>query len=496
MTTAALEVETKYDVALDSRLPDLGCLAGVARVGEPATVVLEAIYYDTPRLDLHRAGITLRRRTGGTDAGWHLKLPVGADRYELQRPLGPPTQGPPPELVDVVRGTVRDQRLVPIARIDTLRTTVRLYGDADRLLAEVCDDRVTADHLTGAPAPTSTWREWEIELHDALPGLASGLESAIAAVLLEGGARRSSRRAKLDRVIGTDEPRFSLTAAPTGRLSAAEALAPYLVAKATALLALDPLVRADVPDGVHRMRVTARQVKSVLQVYGDLFDRGTARRLRSNLGWLVDVLGQARDLEVLAARLDALPGGPGARTVTAEHREAHRAAVAAMTSSRYFALTDTLAAFAAHPPWRDRAQRPARKVLRSAIRAEEQHLQHAAAAADRSLPPAVRARHLHDVRKAAKRLRYAVEAVEPVFGEEVAAYRGALTQLQNVLGAHHDTVVARARLVTLVEAPDLSGRSGRTAALADLDRAARADEEAYRAAIAGLQSPRLRRWLD
>ena len=40
--------------------------------------MLEAVYYDTPNLRLLAEGVTLRRRTGGEDAGWHLKLPVGA----------------------------------------------------------------------------------------------------------------------------------------------------------------------------------------------------------------------------------------------------------------------------------------------------------------------------------------------------------------------------------------------------------------------------------
>ena len=40
---------------------------------------LDAVYYDTSAHDLARHRITLRRRTGGTDAGWHLKLPAGQD---------------------------------------------------------------------------------------------------------------------------------------------------------------------------------------------------------------------------------------------------------------------------------------------------------------------------------------------------------------------------------------------------------------------------------
>ncbi|WP_242418751.1 CYTH domain-containing protein, partial [Frankia sp. CpI1-P] len=41
----------------------------------PRTVTLDAVYYDSDDLRLARNQITLRRRTGGHDAGWHLKLP-------------------------------------------------------------------------------------------------------------------------------------------------------------------------------------------------------------------------------------------------------------------------------------------------------------------------------------------------------------------------------------------------------------------------------------
>ena len=82
------EAERKYAVS-DQRLlpafdgPDPPCL------GRATRVELQAAYFDTPQLDLHRQGITLRRRTGGGDEGWHLKLRrVGDSRQEIQEPLG------------------------------------------------------------------------------------------------------------------------------------------------------------------------------------------------------------------------------------------------------------------------------------------------------------------------------------------------------------------------------------------------------------------------
>jgi len=84
-----IETERKYEAAADFALPDLAGLDGVATITGPRTYRLRAVYFDTPDHSLAAARITLRRRTGGTDAGWHLKLPVGTDsRREVHAPLG------------------------------------------------------------------------------------------------------------------------------------------------------------------------------------------------------------------------------------------------------------------------------------------------------------------------------------------------------------------------------------------------------------------------
>src|SRR6476646_3697567 len=82
------EGEHTYVPGPDLEVPDLTALPGVDRVGPTAARALEATYFDTAGLDLLSAGITLRRRTGGDDEGWHLKLPSGSGRVEVQHPLG------------------------------------------------------------------------------------------------------------------------------------------------------------------------------------------------------------------------------------------------------------------------------------------------------------------------------------------------------------------------------------------------------------------------
>ncbi|MBA3848305.1 MAG: metal-binding protein, partial [Planctomycetes bacterium] len=70
------EVERTFEVDDAFAVPTLSGVQGVGSLGPPVDLALDSAYVDTADLRLAAAGITLRRRTGGTDAGWHLKLPV------------------------------------------------------------------------------------------------------------------------------------------------------------------------------------------------------------------------------------------------------------------------------------------------------------------------------------------------------------------------------------------------------------------------------------
>ena len=123
-----LEVERKFDVVESTVSPSFDGLAAVARVERSPSQSLDAVYYDTPGRDLAAYRITLRRRTGGSDAGWHLKLPAGPDaRTEIRAPLGD-GDVVPAELRHVVLAIVRDRPLEPVARITTNRAIHQLYG--------------------------------------------------------------------------------------------------------------------------------------------------------------------------------------------------------------------------------------------------------------------------------------------------------------------------------------------------------------------------------
>ena len=124
------ETERKYEVEGATLLPPLIGVHSVARLSQPVELALEAVYFDTAGLDLARHDVTLRRRSGGEDAGWHLKLPQDGDtRTELREPLGRATRTVPKALLPSVRARVRDRELAPIARISTRRLQYALIGD-------------------------------------------------------------------------------------------------------------------------------------------------------------------------------------------------------------------------------------------------------------------------------------------------------------------------------------------------------------------------------
>ena len=157
------EVERKYTVGPDAALPVLTALDAVADVRPAQEVELVATYFDTDHLDLLRQGVTLRRRVGGADEGWHLKEPSGPDsRSETHLPLGRAVRTVPVRLRRAVEGLTDGRPLGPVARIATRRVETVLVNDVGTQIAVVADDDVRAERLL-APALRQRSREWEVD---------------------------------------------------------------------------------------------------------------------------------------------------------------------------------------------------------------------------------------------------------------------------------------------------------------------------------------------
>src|SRR3954471_8959585 len=202
------EVERKFDLDRDQPLPDL--VGGpVASVGPPAVTQLEATYVDTDSFALAEAKITLRRRTGGDDAGWHLKLPKSGDtRTELRRPLGRSIQNVPEELLDRVRVLVRDHGVRPVAVLRTTRVERHLYDVDGTALAVLADDTVEAERLAGTPGRLA-WRELEVELVDGDDGVLQSVAERLAAADVTPAAAASKLARVLDGGVTGSRPEGS-----------------------------------------------------------------------------------------------------------------------------------------------------------------------------------------------------------------------------------------------------------------------------------------------
>jgi CHAD domain-containing protein len=198
--------------------------------------------------------------------------------------------------------------------------------------------------------------------------------------------------------------------------------------------------------------VATRRIRSTLRTFSKLLDKEWTDRLRGDLKWLADLLGEVRDADVMLERfsghLEALPAADakaGRRllaTLADQRDHARRRLLGAMAQEKYAVLLDDVVAAAAAPALLPGADRPAAEVMPPLVRKPWRRLRKAVRQAGDD--PADD--QLHQIRIRAKRARYAAEAVEPVIGTPAEDFADAVADLQSVLGDHQDAVVGEAWL--------------------------------------------------
>ncbi|MDO5699698.1 MAG: CYTH and CHAD domain-containing protein [Dermatophilus congolensis] len=462
----AIEVERKLEVPAEWTMPDLAGVGRIERVSAAQRMSQTATYLDTPWLDLLAAKHTLRRRTGGTDAGWHLKKPGSGDgRVELTAPLGRGVVRVPLELRTEVNDVIGSKMVAPVCLLKTKRVRRQVLGPATDggeplVLAVVEDDTVEAT-LLQADERVKSWREVEVELVD---GSAQDLDDIVEA-LVASGCEVSDAPSKLSRALAGE-------GAERGGVTAGDRVLEYVAAQVGVLQGLEPKVRVDAPDSVHKSRVATRRLRSTLRTYRKLFDSGVTDPIRDELKWAAGLLGQPRDTEVMRDRLigavealdPSLVRGPVAKRVASEmhdrHAEAHASLVKGLDGVRYERLLATLADLVTSPPWSSRAERKAVKALpplvgKAAAKVEKEadraaQLTHEGAAAERD-------EAIHNVRKRAKAARYAAEAAGDAGGAKAPAVVEAWTDVQDALGEHQDGVVAKDVIEQIYQAARSAG---------------------------------------
>ena len=435
------ERELKFDVPDRFQLPpveDLAKSAGNRASARSSTVELASTYFDTPDRALLRHRVTLRRREGDTDTGWHLKVPHENARTELRLPLDGASEVPG-ELSGLVAGLTLGAPLQPIASVRTTRHLTGIYDDRDALLAEIADDSVHGATF-GASTQLSEWREIEVELGDGDEKLLGRL----AKRLLAAGARESGSGSKLARTVGAEAAVHPARDEPT------QLLVDYLEEQFQVISAGDVALRRG-QEPVHKTRVAVRRLRSILRVFGDLFPDDLAE-FDTELSWYQNTLGDVRDRQVqrprLAAAVSALPPelvlGPVAadldQTLLVEQLHARKELARALDSERYLAMLRRIRELADDPPTPQETQ--VADLVAAADAAHKKaatRLKRGAKAKDAEL--------LHRARKAAKRARYAAELVAPAIGKRADRRVERLKDLQDVLGEHQDSVQSSAILV-------------------------------------------------
>ncbi|KRE79411.1 CHAD domain-containing protein [Arthrobacter sp. Soil763] len=259
--------------------------------------------------------------------------------------------------------------------------------------------------------------------------------------------------------------------------TAGDVLLAYLDQQLDELRRHAPGVLAHQPEAVHQMRVAARRLRSLLASGAPLFEDDAAKPLRDELRWLSALLGAARDPAVVRERLEFLlagepeplrgMAGPVSERIGedlgAAAEEGFEAAVAALGGGRYAGLLAALERYLADPPLTARAAEAPARRLRKLVAKDKRRLRRRAA----GLPGkdaddgGARDAGLHEIRKAAKRLRYSAELAASLpkrTGKKHAGKKRRRTakrtaksarKIQQLLGLHQDSVVARQRLAEL-----------------------------------------------
>ncbi len=386
---------------------------------------------------------------------------------------------PPGPVTDRLAGVVEMRALLPLARVESSLTTLRLLDDEDKTVARVV---VEEADLVGEPrrglgvvvevVPLRGYARHAERLASRLAGrddLEPGGEDLIARALVTAGHAPGGYSSKL---------RLSLDPSSTALAAWAEVLRTL---HATMAANLDGTVGDVDSEFLHDFRVAVRRTRSVLGEAKGVLPAGLLVRVRREFKWLGDITTPTRDFDVylltLPSFVDGLP--PERRddldafgTFLARHqKKAQRAMAGALTSDRFTELDRDWSAFLDDPEGAaatagDRpplADEPAPAVAARRIWKAYRRLVELGRSITDDSPPT----DLHELRKDGKRLRYLLECFGSLFPtEQVDPLVKELKVLQDVLGEYQDCHVQIESLGELGQQMLDEGGTGAAALLA------------------------------
>jgi triphosphatase len=221
------------------------------------------------------------------------------------------------------------------------------------------------------------------------------------------------------------------------------------------LLRNEPAALADVPDGVHQMRVAVRRLRSVVTTMKRMLPPEQYQWVNAELKWIASVLGPARNWDVFFSSLLAPLRSASlseqnldtlCRVTEQQRQSAHEAANAAIRSPRYTAALLRLLQWFASRSWRNQPvsersallMAPIGILAPSLIGRQYNKVNKAADGFDEFTP-----QRRHEFRIAVKKLRYTIEFLENLFDTDaVAEFVRCLKPLQDDMGYANDVRVA------------------------------------------------------
>ena len=471
------EVEAKLLVPAGGDLRPLARLQQLGRYRvQPRDVArLHTVYLDTTDLTLARHGVALRvrRHAGHWEATAKWAGTVRGDvheRPELTVPLPRAPRAPfsPPAgpLAMHLAALIAGRPLAPILISDITRRRLDVLAPPTAAqtepLAELALDRVRLRGPASRQAAI-TYYEVEIELRQGTRRDIAG----IARLLRQRFGLLPSTQSKFARGLALlyDDKRLAVPAtAVVPHDTLEEATRKIIGLHLRRLRQHDPETRrGQDPEALHDMRVACRRLRAAVHALEAGMPKQLHRYLSDELEWLGQLLGNVRDLDVQLGLLERYhtvtrpdPGGglTGLRAYMESERVRHRAEMLkGLDSDRYFRLLIRLEGFT-RGRGRPRAGNGATKksvaaVGRQAIKKAFRRLLKRGGAIGAAPTDA----DLHALRIRAKRLRYLLEFLREVIGKPGRRLVKDLVRLQDLLGNHHDTVVAAEFIRRYVEGP-------------------------------------------
>lgn len=388
-----------------------------------------------------RDGVTVRRRVERGKGVWQVKLPRESARLELEMPGGP--SGPPDTVRELLFAYLRGHDLLPIARLQTRRTGIRVQEDESPPLADVVIDSVAV--LDGRRV-INRFLELEVELGNGDEKALRRITTAIRAA----GAQDSDGRPKVFQALNVDYLQQTTAISPSA--PAVDHLKAKLQAQVAAILAHDPGTRLGKdPEELHQFRVATRRLRALLRAARSMLVPEWGDAIRAEISWLGKVLGVVRDYDVLLEHLqkEATRLYPPERRVFerllsllhAEREDARVLLLDALKSDRYLKLIDRLEVAAYSPEvvsphisLRDIAVKAFNKLRRNVRKLHANPSQEA----------------LHQLRIKGKQARYAAELAEVAVGKSASRFIRQAKRFQDLLGAHQDAVMTEERLRQLM----------------------------------------------